>query len=63
MPPCKCRLCAAFSAALGLLLLLLLWCSARTWGLVMEYVAGGNMADYILKTILLSFAANTGTGW
>lgn len=24
-------------------------------GLVMEYVAGGNMADHILKTILLKF--------
>lgn len=26
-------------------------------GLVMEYVAGGNMADYILKTILLKFGS------
>jgi len=24
-------------------------------GLVMEYVAGGNMADYILRTIQLKF--------
>ncbi len=26
-------------------------------GLVMDYVAGGNMADYILKTILLKFGS------
>lgn len=26
-------------------------------GIVMEYVAGGNMADYILKTILLKFGS------